>query len=189
MTMTFAERHKFGAFHEGYVRHEFQTRGWEVVDERLEQRLSQHGLGVLHKRGGHGGGADFLVASGRDHGGAWLIDCKAYTGRTQFLPGLGRYAISFAALRAMETHMRLRNLPGAFVLGDLYVVTVAEVRDHATRAAGATSNFYWIESRFGRTFDLVFGEPHDGFPIAVGPTAPYLAERERLGIPSHAEAA
>ncbi len=169
MTATFTERQKHSAFHEGYVAAELKLRGWEVVDERLEQRISSHGLSVLRKRRAQCGGADFLATHGR--GSAWLIDCKTYTGSAQRLPGLGTYSISARALSEMETHMRLRNLPGCFVLGDLYVVTYDEVREHGRKAADIRSNFYWIESRFGRSFDLVFGEPHDGYPIIAGRAA------------------
>jgi hypothetical protein len=166
-TATFAKRHAVAAFHEGYVFDELGLRGWEVIDERLEQRLSPHGVEVLNKIGGNMCGADCLAVG---PGSAWLIDAKCYTGRSQCLPGLGKYHISVRSLVAMETNARLRQLPGLFVLGDLFVVTPAEVRDYGYRPGRGRSNFYIISSSVGRSFDQVFGDPQDGFPIAAPPS-------------------
>ena len=123
----------------------------------LNHSLNQ--LRVLRVTGARMSGPDWL-ATRIDDLAKWAIDAKTSTKRPQ-APGCNWYSISLDSLLNVESYARRHNVPGIFVLGDMYAITPAEVRDAdrgADRRYGADGKrYYLIPSGAGRPFEQVFG--------------------------------
>ena len=169
MTTTFAERHAHGAFFEGQVEHEFKMRACETARVGWERILADHPylLQALNKAKANLKGPDWIVRDGLN---IWLADAKSSMGSQQQIPGAGRYFISSADLVSLEAYSRILGIPLAcFILADLYVMTPREVRNKGKYLRDRRC--FMVFSAHGRSFDHVFGEPHDGYPITVGEAA------------------
>ncbi len=169
MAMTFQERHARGVFFEGQAEHEWKMRGCGVARIGWERILAgqPYLLEALNKSRACLKGPDFIVRDGMN---LWLADAKSSMGSQKQIPGAGRYFISSADLTALEAYMRILAIPnGCFILDDLYVIEPRIIRNKGKYLSDRRTYMVW--SAHGRSFDHVFGEPNDGYPITVGEAA------------------
>ena len=167
--MTFQQRRKYGTHHETLIEHEFKIRACEAARVGWERILTEHPylLEALNKAKASLKGPDWIVRDGMN---LWLADAKSSMGSQKQIPGAGRYFISSADVAALEAYMRILAIPnGCFILDDLYVIEPRVIRNKGKYLSDRRCYMVW--SAHGRSFDHVFGQPHDGFPIIVGEAA------------------
>lgn len=149
--------------HEYSVSMQLRVRDWDVADLRAEKTMEPRTLHVLRVTKARMSGPDFLATRLADLG-KWAIDAKT-SKRPRQLPGRNWYSISLDAVLNLESYARQHNIPGCYVLGDMYVITPAEVRDADPKGwqrYGADGKKYFlIPSGAGRAFDTVFGHVGD----------------------------
>lgn len=151
--------------HEYHVYRQLVLRGWDVTDLRIETLAEPRQLHVLRTTGARMSGPDWLATRLTDLG-KWAIDAKTSAKRLR-APGCNWYSISLDSLLNMESYARRHNVPGVFVLGDLYAITPEEVRrddpkgQRGERYGDNGKRYFLIHSGAGRPFGQVFGHVGD----------------------------
>lgn len=151
--------------HEYHVYAQLTLRGWDVTDLRIEALAAKRQLAVLRATKARMCGPDWLATRITDMA-KWAVDAKTSRRRPE-PPGTNWYSISLESVLNLESYARQHNIPVAFVLGDMYVITPAEVRDddakgqRGERYGSDGKKYFLIHSGAGRAFDQVFGRVGD----------------------------